>query len=99
VSDWFSKHGGRDKLINWLGIDSKIDSTLAESGARIRNVWNSTTSFFARFRLTGLKRALNELASEALTIGLGGFFIIYSAALPALFEFDEEKFLTGHFSV
>lgn len=99
MSDWFSKHGGRDKLINWLGIDSKIDSTLAESGARIRNVWNSTTSFFARFRLTGLKRALNELASEALTIGLGGFFIIYAAALPALFEFDEEKFRTGQFSV
>ena len=99
MSDWFSKHGGRDKLINWLGIDSKIDSTLAEGGARLRNIWNSTTSFFARFRLTGIKRALNELASEALTIGLGGFFIVYAAALPALFEFDEEKFRTGQFSV
>lgn len=99
MSDWFSKHGGRDKLINWLGIDSKIDSTLAESASRIRNFWNSTTSFFARFRLTGLKRAVNELASETLTIGLGGFFIVYAAALPALLEFDEEKFRTGQFSV
>ncbi|MCH9765890.1 MAG: PBP1A family penicillin-binding protein [Alphaproteobacteria bacterium] len=99
MSDWFSKQGGRDKLINWLGIDSKIDATLAESGARIRNVWNSTTSFFARFRLRGWKRACNELASEMFSLGLGGFFILYAAALPALLEFDEEKFRTGQFSV
>lgn len=99
MSDWFSKHGGRDKLINWMGIDSKIDSTLAELGARLRNYWNGTTSYFARFRLTGFKRAFNELASESLTIGLGGFFIVYALALPALFEFDEAKFRSGQFSV
>lgn len=99
MSDWFSKHGGRDKLINWLGIDSKIDSTLAETGSRLRNFWNSATSFFARFRLTGYKRALNELASEGLTLGVGGFIVVYALALPALFEFDENKFLTGQYSV
>lgn len=99
MSDWFSKQGGRDRLINWLGIDSKIDAAIAESGSRIRNFWNSASSFFARFRLTGWKRAANELGSEMLTLGLGGFFVCYAAALPALLEFDEEKFLTGQYSV
>jgi penicillin-binding protein 1A len=99
LSDWFSKQGGRDKLINWLGIDSKIDATLAESGSRIRNFWNSASSFFARFRLTGWKRAANELGSEVFTLGLGGLFLCYALALPALLEFDEEKFLTGQYSV
>ncbi|MEQ1578501.1 MAG: PBP1A family penicillin-binding protein, partial [Hyphomicrobium sp.] len=61
--------------------------------------WNNTSSFFARFKLTGWKRILNELASSALTIGLGGMFVLYSLALPAFQEFDESRFLTGQYSV
>ena len=72
---------------------------LAELWARLQDWWNAGTSFFARFRLTGWKRLLNEFASEALTLGTGGFVVMFALALPALQEFDEGKFLTGKFSV
>jgi len=99
LSDWFFKQGGRDKIINWLGIDSKIDSTLADAWARVLDFWNAGSSFFARFRLSGWKRLLNEAASEAFTLGAGGLVVMYGLAIPAFIEFDEGKFLTGKYSV
>jgi penicillin-binding protein 1A len=99
LSDWFFKQGGRDKLINWLGIDSKIDSSIAAAIVRAQETWNAGSSYFARFRLVGWRRALNELASEAFTIGAGGLVVLYALALPALLEFDEGKFLTGKYAV
>jgi penicillin-binding protein 1A len=99
LSDWFFKQGGRDKLSNLLGLDAKIDSTLSEIWSRVRDAWNAGQTFFARFQLTGWKRLLNELASEGLTLGAGGFVVLYALAIPAFNEFDEGKFLTGRYSV
>ncbi len=99
MNDWFLRQGGRDRLINWLWIDSKINSVLAESWSRVVDTWNAASSFFARFQLTGWRRLLNELASEGVTLATGGFILLYAAALPALLEFDESKFLTGKFAV
>jgi penicillin-binding protein 1A len=99
VSDWFFKRGGRDRLIDWTAIDSKIDSTMAETWAFLQNHWNAGTSFFARFRLSGWKRLLNEAACEALTLGAGGLVVLYAVGLPALQEFDESKFSTGKYAV
>jgi penicillin-binding protein 1A len=99
LSDWFFKQGGRDKLSNLLGLDAKIDSTLSEVWSRIRDAWNAGQTFFARFQLTGWKRLFNELASEGLTLGAGGFVVLFALAIPAFNEFDEGKFLTGRYSV
>jgi len=99
VSDWFFRQGGRDKLINWLGIDSKIDSTLSAAYLRAKEIWSAWSSTFARFRLSGWRRVANELVSECFTIGAGGLLVLYALALPALLEFDEGKFLTGRYSV
>ena len=99
MSDWFFKQGGRDRLIDWMGIDSRIDSSLATARAWISDKWNQSSSFFARFKLTGWRRLLNEAASEALTLGTGGLVLLYALALPALLEFDEGRFLTGRYSV
>ena len=99
VQDWLFKRGRRERVVDWLGLDSRIDSTLAETWARLRDVWNAGTSFFARFRLTGWKRLLNEAASEGLTLGAGGFVVMFALAIPAFHEFDEGKFLTGQFAV
>jgi penicillin-binding protein 1A len=99
VQDWFFKQGRRERLINWLGLDSKIDSTLAETWAAMRDYWNAGTSYFARFKLTGWKRLANEFASEAFTLGVGGFVVMFALAIPALREFDEGKFLTGQYAV
>ncbi len=99
MSDWFFKQGGRDRIIDWLSIDSRIDSSLATARAWISDTWNSATSFFAHFKLTGWRRLLNEFASESFTLGMGGLVVLYALALPALLEFDEKRFLTGHYSV
>ena len=99
MSDWFFKQGGRDKLINWLGVDSKIDSTIAAGLVRVQETWSAWSSSFQRFRLSGWRRLANELASECFTIGAGGLLVLYALALPALLEFDEDKFLTGRYSV
>ena len=73
MHDWFFKHGGRKGPIDWLRVDAWIDSSLAETWEGAKDRWNGITSFFARFRLSGWKRLLNEAFSEALTLGLGGF--------------------------
>lgn len=99
MSDWFFKQGDRDKVIDWLGIDAKIDSTIADSWARCKDYWNAGSSYFARFRLFGWRRLLNEFASEGFSLGLGAFIVLYALALPALLEFDENKFLTGRYAV
>ncbi|MBU2582633.1 MAG: penicillin-binding protein [Alphaproteobacteria bacterium] len=99
MSDWFFKQGGRDRIIDWLSLDSKIDSVISETWGGIRDAWNSASSFFARFKLTGWKRLANELACEALTLGAGGLVLLYALALPAFQEFDESKYQTGQFAV
>ena len=99
MSDWFFKQGKRDQVIDWLSLDSKIDSTIAEAWARIQDIWNAGSSFFARFRLTGWRRLLNEAFGEAFTLGAAGVIVLYAAALPAFMEFDEGRFLTGKYSV
>ena len=99
MSDWFFKQGGRDRIIDWLGIDSRIDSALADARAWVSDRWNSASSFFARFKLSGWRRLANEFASEALSLGTGGLVVLYALALPALVEFDEGRFLTGQYAV
>ena len=99
MSDWFNKQGGRDRLIDWISLDSKIDSTVADTMAFLQDWWQAGTSFFARFKLTGWRRLLNEAACESLTLGTGGLVVLFALALPALQEFDESKFLTGKYAV
>ena len=94
------RKGRRDRLINWLGIDSWIDSSLAESWERLKDRYNAASSAFARFQLSGWRRWLNELASEALTLGVGGLLVLFALALPAFLEVEEGRWLsTGKYSV
>jgi len=99
VNDWFFKQGGRDRFINWLALDSKLNATLGESWSRTKDYWNAGSSYFARFQLVGWRRLLNEFASESLTMLFGGFVVLYGLALPAFQEFDESKFQTGKYAV
>jgi penicillin-binding protein 1A len=99
LNDWFFKQGGRDRLIDWLALDSKLNSALGESWSRIKDYWNAGSSYFARFQLVGWRRLLNEFASESLTMLFGGFVVLYGLALPAFQEFDESKFQTGKYAV
>ena len=99
MHDWFFRHGTRKRLIDWLGIDAWIDSSLAETWQKLQERGNAVSSFFARFRLSGWKRLLNEAIGEALTIGAGGLAVAYMLAIPAINEFDENKINTGKYAV
>ena len=97
--DWFFKSGGRKRLIDWLGLDARINSGIANTWEQAKDRYNAFSSFFARFRLTGWRRVANELVSEGLTLGVGGLAVLYVLAIPALTEFDENKIATGKFAI
>ena len=86
-------------MIDWLGIDSWIDSSLAGSLQSAQERWSAASSFFARFRLAGWRRWLNEAGSEALTLGVGGLIALYGLAIPAFVEFDENKINQAQYAV
>ena len=54
-----------------LRIDSWIDSTVWNLGFRLGEIWEEITIFFRRFRVRGWKKAVFELAGEAMTLRLG----------------------------
>ncbi len=82
-----------------MALDSRLDSSVSEFRSRGKDLWDAGSSFFARFKLTGWRRLLNEGASEALSLATGGLFVLYALALPAFLDFDEGRFLTGKYSV
>ena len=69
-----------------LAVDSWIDSSLYEGGFRLREFWEGLTIFFRRFRVSGWRRGLNELMSEAFTMGAAGSVVMLALALPAFEE-------------
>ena len=97
--DWFFRGGGRKKVIDWLGLDARIDSSLASAWENAKDRYDAFSSFFARFRLTGWRRAVTELVSEGLTLAAGGLAALYVVAIPALTEFDESRITTGRYAV
>ncbi len=101
MNDWFFKGNTRGRVWRRLGIfDSWLDSTLAGLWQNLQDRWNAGSSFFARFRLSGWKRLVNEAASEGLTLLVGGLVVMYVLATPAFLEMDESKiWATGRYSV
>jgi penicillin-binding protein 1A len=97
--DWFFRSGGRKRVIDWLGLDARLDSGLAGAWEHIKDRYDAFSTFFSRFRLTGWKRGVNELLSEGLTLAVAGFAMLYILAIPALTEFDESKITTGRYAV
>jgi penicillin-binding protein 1A len=89
----------RAKLIDWLKIDSWIDSGLYNSWTRFLDWWSGYSSFFGKFEVKGFVRALNELACEGLTLGAGALLVLAAFALPA-FEIAQGKMnLSDEYSV
>lgn len=82
MRDLFSGKGRR-KLIDWLAIDSWIDSGLYSAWIRLRDWFAAYSSFFGRFEARGPWKLLDELACEALTLAMGGFLLVAAFALPA----------------
>ncbi len=86
----FLQTNRRRKLIDWLAIDSWIDSGLYGAWIRFKDWWSAYSSFFGRFETKGFLRVLNELACEGLTLGTGAFAVIVTFAIPS-FEIAQGK--------
>lgn len=101
MSDWFFKQHTRGRIWRRLGIvDSWLDSSLAGLWQGMQDRWHAGSSYFARFRLYGWRRLLNEAASEGLTLLVGGLLLMYVLAIPAFEAMDEGKiWATGRYSV
>jgi len=95
----FLQGNGRGKFIDWLKIDSWIDSGLYAAWIGFRDWWSAYSSFFGRFEVRGFWRGCNELACEALSLSVAGLLIMLAFALPA-FEIAQGKInLSDEFSV
>jgi len=99
VRDWIFKTNGRKKTFNLLAFDSWIDSGLSGSWAGFRDWWSSYSSFFARFKIEGYRRVLNEFLSEGATMGTGALLVMLAFAIPAFEETRTAWRTSGKFSV
>jgi len=73
----------RRKRYLLLRLDSLIDSTVWNAGFRAVEIWEDITIFFRRFRMTGWKRILFELAGEGMTLGVAASVVMLTLAMPA----------------
>ncbi len=99
MHDWFFKQGRKRRLIDWLGIDAWIDSSLSASWESLKGPWQCADELHRAVPPDGWKRVVNELLSEGMTIGVGGLAVMFVLALPAFNEFDENKINQGKFAV
>ena len=82
-----------------LALDAWIDSSLYEAGFRARERWENVTIFFRRFRVTGWRRGVVELSSEAFTMGTAGAIVILALAMPAFEETERDWRSQGEYAV
>ncbi|MBL0936187.1 MAG: PBP1A family penicillin-binding protein [Rhizobiaceae bacterium] len=82
-----------------LALDAWIDSSLYEAGFRARERWENVTIFFRRFKVTGWRRGLVELSSEAFTMGTTGSIVMLALAMPAFEETARDWRSQGEFAV
>ncbi len=100
MSDWLFNRGGAKRLIDWLDLDSRLDAGLFSLYEEFKVRWNAASAFFGRFRLTGFRRVINEIASELATMGLGGAAVMLILAQPSFEAVQDENWLSdGYISV
>ncbi len=99
MRDWIFKKTGKRKRLNWIALDSAIDAGLYGAWAGFRDWWSTYSSFFARFRVTGYRRLLNEALSESATMGTGALVVMLAFAIPAFEETQTAWQTATRFSV
>lgn len=99
MRDWFSIASTKKKLINWLALDSWLDSSFYELSEKGKNTWANISDFFGRFQVTGVKRVATEFASEGFTLGTLGLMFVLILAMPAFEETKDNWRDPGNLSV
>ncbi|MEP2120133.1 MAG: PBP1A family penicillin-binding protein [Bauldia litoralis] len=83
MRDPFQSSNRKRRTIRLIDIDSWVDTGLFRTGRFIGAKIEAFSVFMRRFRLTGFPRAVSEVGSDALTLGLGGAVLAVALALPA----------------
>lgn len=86
MRDWIFRPNRKHRFIDWWALDSWIDSTIYRVWARFQDKWSGYSNFVNRFRVTGIRRVIAEVFSEAATLGTGGLLVVLAFAIPALEE-------------
>lgn len=100
MANWMFKKGARQKAVNLLAIDSKLDSSVYGGWATLRRSWRAYSSFFTRFHLTGFRKLFNTMLSEGFNLGVAGMLVMLGLALPSFKIIQKGDWLaTGQYSV
>src|SRR5215510_13903924 len=73
-----------------LDLDSRIDFAVFQTLAWTREYYERFSTFMDRFHVGGW---LNEAASEAATLGMGGLIAMLALAIPAFRETSDDDWL------
>jgi penicillin-binding protein 1A len=84
ADNWFFRPNHEKPIINWWKIDAYFDSSIYNAWARFLDRWLAYSNFINQFRVTGFRRLVAELLSEAATLGAGGLVVLLAFAIPAL---------------
>ncbi len=95
MRDWIFKPNRRNRYVDWLALDSWIDSSLYGSWSWFKDWWSAYNNFFARFRVSGLRKAVVEFVSEGVTLGTGALLVILAFQIPAIELTRNSNWRTG----
>ena len=83
LNDWSFNSGDPRRKVDWLAIDSWIDSSIFGAVEQVKDGWAHLTSFNQRFNLTGGWRLANEGLSEAASLATLGALALLALAIPS----------------
>lgn len=72
--------------LTYREVDAWLEAHIHQGLVAVGKFYSGIRRFFLRFRLRGVPRTVNELASEATTIGLVGLLFLLTLGLPAFEE-------------
>ncbi len=82
-----------------LGFDAWLNASAFESGRDASRLWERFSNLTDKLRARGARRVVLDLASEGVTLGLAGGFLMLGLALPAFDETNEDWRRTQDFAV
>jgi penicillin-binding protein 1A len=82
-----------------LGFDAWVNSFLFESGRGLGDAWEGYSRRVNALRVRGIPRVLLDLASESVTLGLGGAVVMLVLAIPAFRETSDNWLKTQELAV
>jgi penicillin-binding protein 1A len=88
------------RIKRWaLDFDAWMSASAFESGRDAASIWERYSRFMDHLRVRGARRVVLDLASEGVTLGLAGGFVLLALALPAFDETNEDWRRTQDYAV